>query len=379
MELKLYFRMLQKGWWLIALTTLIAVVTSLTLSYIATPQYRATTRLILTPGSLLTSQGDAEVMISGLETLDLRSVVATYTEVMASQRILDESLKSMGVENFISEDYVILAVALPESSVLELSVTGPDAEFAADLTNALGYQTILFTRNLNRVYELNVLDTAKNPIVPISPKPLQDVSLSLLLGLFGGATLAILSEQIQVPLEAYRLRLQLDADTGVNNSRHFTHLLENQIANHSSDPLSIGIIELSGITDYMETIPAQGLQRVLNNVTDTLKRELRGNDNIGRWSKNSFIVMLPMTGGEAASRIFKRIQQALLLPVALPQYDITLQLDPHVGGGEYSSGITVQELLDKTSGALEQAKRDPSNPVYIWELRSPFWVQKGEA
>ena len=379
MELKLYFRMLQKGWWLIALTTLIAVVTSLTLSYIATPQYRATTRLILTPGSLLTSQGDAEVMISGLETLDLRSVVATYTEVMASQRILDESLKSMGVENFISEDYVILAVALPESSVLELSVTGPDAEFAADLTNALGYQTILFTRNLNRVYELNVLDTAKNPIVPISPKPLQDVSLSLLLGLFGGATLAILSEQIRVPLEAYRLRLQLDADTGVNNSRHFTHLLENQIANHSSDPLSIGIIELSGITDYMETIPAQGLQRVLNNVTDTLKRELRGNDNIGRWSKNSFIVMLPMTGGEAASRIFKRIQQALLLPVALPQYDITLQLDPHVGGGEYSSGITVQELLDKTSGALEQAKRDPSNPVYIWELRSPFWVQKGEA
>lgn len=379
MELKLYFRMLQKGWWLIALTTLIAVATSLTVSYIATPQYRATTRLILTPGSLLTSQGDAEVMISGLETLDLRSVVATYTEVMASQRILDESLQSMGVEDFVSEDYVILAVALPETSVLELSVTGPDAEFAADLTNALGYQTILFTRSLNRVFELNVLDTAVVPVIPISPQPLQDVSLSLVLGLIGGAALAILSEQIRVPLEAYRHRLQLDTETGVYNSRTFTRFLENQITNYSSDPLSIGVIELSGMADYLETIPAPGIQRLLNNVTDTLKRELRGNDNIGRWSKNSFIVMLPMTKGEAASRIFKRIQQALIFPVELQQYDVTLQLDPHIGGGEYSSGITVQELLEKTSGALEQAKRDPLNPVCVWELKSPFWIQKEES
>lgn len=379
MELRLYFRMLQKGWWLIALSTLIAVAASLTFSYLSTPLYRATTRLIITPGSLLTSQGDAEVMISGLETLDLRSVVATYTEVMASQRILDESLKILGVQNFIRKDYVILAVALPESSVLELSVTGPDPNLATDLTNAIAYQTILFTRGLNRVYELNVLDTAVVPDVPISPKPLQSASLSLLLGLVGGAALAILSEQIRIPLEAYRHRLQLDADTGVYNSRYFTRLLENQIADNPSDPFSIGVFELSGMTDYLDSLPTPGIQRVLSTVTNTLRMELRGNDNIGRWNKNSFIVLLPMTKGDAASRIFKRIQHALLVPVDLQQYDVSLQLDPHVGGGEYSGGITVQELLDKTAGALEQAKRDPSNPVYVWELKSPFWVQKEDA
>lgn len=379
MELRLYFRMLQKGWWLIALSTLIAVAASLTFSYLSTPLYRATTRLIITPGSLLTSQGDAEVMISGLETLDLRSVVATYTEVMASQRILDESLKILGVQNFIRKDYVILAVALPESSVLELSVTGPDPNFATDLTNAIAYQTILFTRGLNRVYELNVLDTAVVPDAPISPKPLQSASLSLLLGLVGGAALAILSEQIRIPLEAYRHRLQLDADTGVYNSRYFTRLLENQIADNPSDPFSIGVFELSGMTDYLDSLPTPGIQRVLSTVTNTLRMELRGNDNIGRWNKNSFIVLLPMTKGDAASRIFKRIQHALLVPVDLQQYDVSLQLDPHVGGGEYSGGITVQELLDKTTGALEQAKRDPANPVYVWELKSPFWVQKEDA
>lgn len=376
MELKLYFRMLQRGWWLIILVALVALMASLIFSYVAVPQYKATTRLILTPGSLLTSEGNPEVLIAGLETLDLRSVVATYTEIMSSKKILNESLTYLGVDGFPEKEYIILAVALPESSVLELSVTGPDPRLAADLANALGYQTILFTRGLNRVYELNFLDQAIVPSDPISPKPIQDAALSLVLGIAVGAALAILSEQIRIPLETYQHRLQLDSDTGVYNNRFFSRLLDDQISNNPTGVMSIGIIELSGIDDYFETLPSAGIQRLLGNVTDILRRELRGNDNIGRWQKNSFIVMLPMTTGEAASRIFKRICQALQTPIDLYQYDLTVNLDPHVGGGEYSNGISANELLNKTTEALDQSKRDPSNPVYVWELRNPFWVQK---
>lgn len=97
---------------------------------------------------------------------------------------------------------------------------------------------------------------------------------------------------------------------------------------------------------------------MLGSVTDTLRKELRGNDNIGRWNDNSFIVMLPMTSAKSASRIFKRIYQSLLVPVDLHQYDVKINLDPHVGGGEYSNGITAQELIEKTIGALDQSKRD---------------------
>jgi PleD family two-component response regulator len=86
--------------------------------------------------------------------------------------------------------------------------------------------------------------------------------------------------------------------------------------------------------------------------------------------------MLPMTSAESAIRIFNRIYQSLLIPVQLPQYDVTINLDPHVGGGEYSNGITAQELLEKAVEALEQSKRGTLNSVYIWEMRNPFWVQK---
>lgn len=375
MELRLYFRMLQRGWWLVLLVALVALAASLTISYFSVPQYRSAARLLITPGTLLTSEGDPEMLISGLETLDLRSVVATYTEVMSSKKILNESLAYLGVKQFDPKEYEILAVALPESSVLELSVTGPDQQLVADLANALGYQTILFTRSLNRAFDLNFLDEALISEEPVSPKPVQDAALSLLLGLFAGAAVAILSEQLRIPLEAYRHRLQIDSDTGVYNDRHFIRLLENQISNHPAEVLSIGIIELSGLVDFLETLPAPGLQRILENVTDTLRKELRGNDNIGRWNKNSFIVMLPMTNGESANRIFNRIYQSLQVPVILHQYDLTVQLDPHVGGAEYSNEISAQELLDKTADVLEQAKRDGSNPVYVWDMRNPFWVQ----
>jgi diguanylate cyclase (GGDEF)-like protein len=376
MEIKLYFRMLQRGWWLVLLVALVSLLASLTVSFLAIPKYKTTARFIITPGSLLTSEGSPETVIAGLETLDLPSVVATYTEVMASQRILVDSLDSLGVKNFVPKDYEIDANVLPESTVLELTVAGPNPRLAADLANTIGYQTILFTRGINRIYELNVLDEAIQPVTPYSPSPLRDAGLSLLLGLVGGAVLAILSEQIRIPLEAYRQRLQLDADTGVYNSRHFTRLLEDEVSKNPSEVLSIGVIELNGMSDFAGTLPTVGVVRVLNSVTNTLRRELRGNDIVGRWNNNSFIVMLPMTSAESASRIFKRIYQSLLIPVGLPQFDVTINLDPHVGGGEYSNGIASQELLEKTLEALDHSKRDSLNPVYVWEMRNPFWVQK---
>jgi len=375
MELKLYFRMLQRGWWIILLVTLVSLFASLTISYITIPQYKATARFIITPGSLLTSEGNPEAVIAGLETLDLPSVVATYIEIMNSQRILGEALNSLGVQNFIPKDYLIKGVVLPESSVLELNVTGPDPVLISDLANSVGYQTILFTRSLNRVYELNFLDQAVVPDVPISPQPARDAGLSLLLGLVGGAVLAILSEQIRIPLEAYRQRLHQDIETDTFNSKYFVRLLNEELEEKSSATLSIGIIELNGLTDLVGTLPATGLQKILRTVTDTLRRELRGNDVIGRWNKKSFIVMLPSTPGESAVRIFNRVHQSLSVPINLYQYDMVLNLDPHIGGGQYSNGISTQELLQKTEDALEQAKRDGANPVYVWELRSPFWIQ----
>jgi diguanylate cyclase (GGDEF)-like protein len=190
-----------------------------------------------------------------------------------------------------------------------------------------------------------------------------------------GVVLAILSEQIRVPLEAYRQRLRLDPQTKVFNRRHFSRLLDEELSKNYDGVLCVGVVELNGLQDYLDTLPSAGMQKVLQKVTDTLQRELRGNDTIGRWDDTSFIVMVPATSGSAAKRIFNRIYQALLSAVDLPQYGVVVNLDPHLGGAEYSTGISHQELLEKAGTALEQSRRDELNPVYIWEMRNPFWAQ----
>ena len=373
MEIKLYFRMLQKNWWLILLTAMTALTVSLAISYAAVPQYSSIARFIIIPSSTLTSGAD---VVRSLDTLDRRSVVATYAEVMNSTRILEGSAEFLGLDvNEIIKDYRIQAVDLPDSSVLELTVSGPDPSLAAQLANAIGFQSITFTRSLNLIYELNFLDTAIPAELPFSPEPLRDGLVALVLGTAIGGMLAVLSEQIRVPIEAYRQRRRIDSVTGIYNANYFSRLLEEELAQNPDDVLSIGIVELNGLSDYLGTLPPAGLQALLIKVKEILRRELRGHDIIARWDEISFAVMLPTTDGPASSRTFDRIYQALLPSMDLSAYGVTVSLDPHIGGAVYSNMITARELIAKAQSSLEQSRRFSVKPIYVWEMKSPFWVQ----
>jgi diguanylate cyclase (GGDEF)-like protein len=367
--------MLQRGWWMIVLAALVAVSVSLGLSYLATPQYQATASFIITPSATLTVGRD---VVNSLDTLDRRSIVATYAEVMNSRRIYADALTLLQLEEGALEDYKVLAVVLPESSVLELDVSGPDPKMTADLANAIGNQAIRFSHGFSQVYDLNFLDTAAipDPTKPVSPQPFRDAGLALLLGAAAGALLVILSEQIRIPLEAYRQRLRVDNMTGVYNARYFRTVLEAEVARRPEELMSVGIVELYGLHDLLETIPAVAAQRLLRTVTERLRNELRGNDSIGRWSDTSFIVLLPATPGTAANRTFDRIYQALVQPVLLEDYGATVNPDPRVGASVYSNDITSAELVQQAESALEQARKDNTHPIYVWEMKNPFWANK---
>jgi diguanylate cyclase (GGDEF)-like protein len=365
--------MLKRGWWIILLVALIAMSASLGISYLAVPKYQATARFIITPGTSITEGRD---VINSLDTLDRRSVVATYAEVMNSERILNKSAEFMQVSPAQLVDYTFQAVVLPDANVLELTVTGPSPSAAAELANAIGFQTILFTSGLNMSYDINVLDSATAPLVPFSPQPARDAGIALVLGAVLGAALAIVSEQVRIPLETYRHRLRIDSTTGVYNNRYFRQILEDELTKDPDGVLSIGLIELTGLQDLRETLPLSGLQYLLKKVTGILRQELRGNDIIGRWNDTSFAVLLPTTPGAAAKRTLDRIYHALSESVTLSAFDATVELEPLIGGALYSSNISAQELIDKAENSIEQARASSDSSVRVWEMNNPFWVQK---
>jgi diguanylate cyclase (GGDEF)-like protein len=373
METKLYLRMLQKGWWVILLTALAALVISLIVTYFAVPVYRSTARFIIVPNSSLTS---GQAVLDSLGVLDRVTVVTTYAEIMNSERINADTLALLKLQPKDLVHYSYQAVVLPNTSILELSATGPNPQTVATLANSVGYQTIAYTKEMKQVFDINFLDTATPSTIPISPQPLQDVSVAFVLGLVGGAALVILREQLRIPMESYRQRLRLDNVTGVYNNRYFPRLVDEKLANDPGDLLTLGFIELNGLRDLLGTLPMASLNSILIKVTASLQKELRGNDMIGRWNEVTFVVMLPNTSGMAANRIFERIQQVLSVPTELGQLGSAVLLDPHIGGAEYSNNISTQDLFEKADTALSQARRDNSKPVYIWTLKNPFWAKK---
>lgn len=371
MEFQLYFQMIKRGWWVILLGALVAMVMALVFAYFAIPQYQATARFVIVPNSTLKSGAD---VIDGLDVLDRVTVMSTYAEVMNSERVYSDSLNLLNIDALSVLEYRYQATVLPNTSILELSVIGPNPKLVTALANTIGYTSIDFTRRMNQPFDISFLDMATIPAIPVSPQPVQDAGVAFALGIIGGAALVILREQIRLPLESYRQRFRIDNVTGVYNNRSFPRLIEEEIANSPDDLHSIGLIELSGLRDFFGTLPLASLNSILQTVTKSLKKELRGNDLIGKWKDDTFVVLLPNTSGAAANTIFERIFQALAVPIELKQLDTLVNLDPHIGGAEYSNDITIDELLRKADETLNFARRDNTNPIYVWRLNNPFWA-----
>ncbi|MBP6516969.1 MAG: diguanylate cyclase [Chitinophagales bacterium] len=371
MEMKLYSEMLRRNWWMILLTTLVALNASLIASYLTTPQFTSSTRFVVSPNLGILSGRD---MITSMEALDKRSIVQTYSEFLNSRRIFEETIVVLGINEIIAEEYSVSTVVLPDTNILELTVSGPNPETVALLANGIGKHAIDTISLLYTAYDINVLDPAMPATTPFTPQPTRNATLAMLLGLVGGAALAIISEQIRIPIETYRKRLRIDTVTGVYNIRYFKQLLSEKLLSTPLDHLSVGIIDLGGLQEIIKTIPPLAVQNLLRSITDILQRELRGNDVIGRWDETSYIVLLPTTTGEAAARTFERIYHALKEPLELGQYGISVLLEPAVGGAVYSNAINATELLDQAEKALKTARQDQEKPVYLWQMKSPFWL-----
>lgn len=188
MELGQILRMILRGWWIVALTTLSAVAIALVSSFIATPMYRAQASFVISPNKAIVPNQN---LVDSLGTLDKRSIIATYNEVVNSNRIYNEAIAALQMDPNDSKNYAHTSVVLPDANVIELSVTGPDPQHAAVLANTIGQHGITYVKGLYQAYDINLLDPAIPPTVPYSPQPLRDISLALVLGFALGSILAI--------------------------------------------------------------------------------------------------------------------------------------------------------------------------------------------
>ncbi|NMC53950.1 MAG: diguanylate cyclase [Chloroflexi bacterium] len=365
MELKIYLRMIKTGWWIVLLTIFSALNVALVVDYFATPQYQATARLIVVPNTtMVTTQN----LVNSLATLDRPSIVNTYSEVLNSSYLYESTISqfNLTVEEF--EEYTQQAIVLPDSNIIELTITGPNPNICAGWANSVAQKAIDYVNNTYQVYQLNFLDKAISDPVAISPQPLRDIGLAVALGLIFGVLLAIVREQIRTPLEELHLRRVMDPTLGCFNRTHIERMIADEAiqAKSGSDGyvFSVAFLNFEMLVDYQHDLPQQMLNDLLRQVVSILREQLRGNDGIGHWDRFGLIIILPNTPYQAAERILNRIRWEIHKRLLIPETNIPL--DFIFGISRWQSNDTLDQLLGRMRMDMEtnryRALKQPEQP-----------------
>jgi diguanylate cyclase (GGDEF)-like protein len=353
MQLRIYMRMLWRGWWLIALATLTAFNVALFTSYRATPMYSTTARFVIVPSAVLE---DNNAVLHSLGTLDRPSIAATYVEILASQRVFESALQGLEMTADELEDVTHSAVVLPDSNVLELTVAGPDPELLATLGNSIGHETISYIRQFYPVYDIDFIDEANVPEDPDSPNPKRDAAVALVLGGVMGSVLAILREQIHIPLNALRQRNIFDEVSNVYTRDYFLNRLEEALLHHKPGTLALGLVHLDGFEELSAALPHTIRQTILRQTTHTMHNELHGRDTIGCWGDASFAVLMPATQEELAYQTLDRVKHSLRQPQQIDKDEEPLYLDPVIAGVINVPDETAKLMIDRVEIALKHAR-----------------------
>lgn len=370
MELRFYFSMIKRGWWLIAISMLVALNASLIVSYFfTTPMYEVEARFIISPNVELFSR--EQDLVRSLETLDKRSIVSTYAEVINSAQVYKNTLELLQSDPNDLANYTRAVVVIPDANIIQFYVRGPDPQIAMTLANAVGQNAIGYINNLYQIYEISFIDHAVAPEKPFSPRPMQNAVLSLAIGAVIGIGLAILREQLSATIESLRQRRIIDNESSAFSREYFERTLRTEINKEPYQTLSVGLVALDGIEGFADYISQTFLNTILRNIVEILKDQLRGNDIVARYSKYSFVVLLPTTPGEAAYKTLNRIRKLIAQqPIDLGG-DQVVNIEPVVG---IASSIDESDTVNKIIERAEQAKNDAMqlDDMIVFKKVDPF-------
>jgi len=369
MEMRFYMRIMRKGWWLILIAVLAAVNFSLVYSYYLTrPTYEAVARFIVSPNIQNIESRD---LVNSLEALDKRSIISTYAEVLNSREIITKTLNLLGMDQVQYDAYTAYVTVLPDANIIRFSVQGPDPQVAAMLANGIGQNAIDFIRNLYVIYNIEFLDQALVPSIPIAPQPLQNAGLALLVGLVFGVALAIFRDQLSSTFDRLGQRNMIDYESLAYSRPYFERRVRQELSSQPDNVLTFGIIHLNGIQDFYDSLPQAYINKIMRHVSETLKYQLRGNDIVGRWSNLEFGILLPSTDGASAEGRMMRIRDVLDRPFSLEaDREMEVLLDLRIGLADRQGGESLALLIEQSEKALDVAMQSDGK-VYLYKVR-PF-------
>jgi len=202
-ELKDYIRVIRKRWQIIVAVTLVVLAGAALATALSPKVYEAQTRLFVsTSGS-----SDSSALLSGSNFTQQR--VKSYADVITTPNVLDPVIKTLQLNTTAAKLGAQITATVPLDTVLiEVAVQNTDPRVAAEVADAVGKQFTSTVADLESVnkgqsspVKVTVVSAPTVPTAPISPKPVRNLALGVVLGLLLGLGLALLRDLLDTTIK----------------------------------------------------------------------------------------------------------------------------------------------------------------------------------
>ena len=197
MELRDYLRIVRQQWLVITSCVLIAIAAAAIFTLRATPQYQSTASLFIS-----TPQSDGSAAYQG--SLFSQQRVASYADLVKGKQIAQRVVDKLDLdESAASLAGRVTSTVVPETVILNVTVQDSDPEQAQMLTEAIAQEFTVFVSEIETTpgsesapIKATIVDPPTKPTSAVSPQPMQNLGLAVVLGLLVGIGVAVLREML---------------------------------------------------------------------------------------------------------------------------------------------------------------------------------------
>ncbi|OZE34095.1 MULTISPECIES: polysaccharide biosynthesis tyrosine autokinase [unclassified Rhodococcus (in: high G+C Gram-positive bacteria)] len=198
MEIQDYLKILKARWIVVAVTVIVAVLSSLGASLLTTPLYESSARMFVS------TSGGTSVSETYQGNLFSQQRVASYSELATSKalaaRVIDRLQLGLNPGQLVAK---IKASSAPDTVLFDITVTDASPALARDIANALAAELITQVRELETPEGggvpsagVKTFQEATAAAAPVTPNIQRNVALGAAVGLLLGVALAVLRDRL---------------------------------------------------------------------------------------------------------------------------------------------------------------------------------------
>lgn len=215
------WQLILKYWKLLVLIPILSSLASALISILLiTPLYESSTLLLVTVTRPL-----ERVTVVHHDIRIARGLTDTYSEIIHSQSVLEEVISNLSLpysaeqmrihetlnfdDLFYSHQTKVKVAAVPDTELINISVTSPDPQLASNIANEVARVSIGKINEYMNIENIKVIEKARVPSNPFRPKITVNVVVAFFVGFMAALALTLLFDYfdrtIKDPSEVFEL------------------------------------------------------------------------------------------------------------------------------------------------------------------------------